>query len=240
MPTKPKPSKWQPRGIDKGPPIGQLYQEHLDGIVAIADLSSPADVDKLKKAVLAAAFWFSLDLHYESRPRVGPMRAGLQRVFEQVKALRESLPDPDHVFEQVKALRVSLQHLDHDTRSWLGDTLHEFRGNDWDNQFYGGGDTALGHREDMLGELQTVVGQARALLSPPTKGAPKKGALLNFVTRLAVAWAEAKGTQPTRIYDTATNVETGPFFKFANAAAAPFGKTVSGDIIKRVIKAQNK
>ena len=97
-----------------------------------------------------------------------------------------------------------------------------------------------GQVEELLGELQTVVGQARALLSPPTKGAPKKGALLNFVTRLAVAWAEAKGTQPTRIYDTATNVETGPFFKFANAAAAPFGKTVSGDIIKRVIKAQNK
>ena len=215
MPTRYKPSDWQPAGLEKLAGVARLYPpDVLNDILSKVPVSNPRKRAVLEKRVLDTVAWLNAELHYEERPTVPEKRVALDSVERPASNVLESL-----------------RNLDGDTAKLLADAANEdpqdIQSEPAPEQLGGYiGDVRVRRVETSIDNLLRWLGRVRQNLGSGTAGAPEKAALGRAVKELRDAWFEATGSEPKLAYKSSIRKTYGPFLDFVTKALTPVAGNV--------------
>ena len=170
MPTKYKPSNWQPSGIEILEGFGVLYDSaRLDRILeAGPKFITPEKETELRKRIFYTALELFNSRKQSGRPSIPEKRAALGRLRSETRNLSQTL-----------------RSLDHDTERGIWESA----GPD--------GDVHLSEVRRQLVRLYRWVLKTERRVGPPLSGRPLDTALRSAVDELHTAWDEAAGELPT-------------------------------------------
>ena len=170
MPTKYKPSNWQPSGIEILEGFGVLYDSaRLDRILeAGPKFITPEKETELRKRIFYTALELFNSRKQSGRPSIPEKRAALGRLRSETRNLSQTL-----------------RSLDHDTERGIWESA----GPD--------GDVHLSEVRRQLVRLYRWVLKAERRIGEAPKGRPLDTALRLAITNLHDAWVDATRKTPT-------------------------------------------
>lgn len=259
MPTKAKPSDWQPVDLDY---IRRAQKEYslsaLSQALKIAEPLKDQARNKLRKDILEIVGLLAADLHFQTRPKESEKKAALQKLLKSLLFARRTLKNLDADSRKLVEKAAELEGRPHisandssDYRQRLSQLPESEKkvGFAWvpppkEEEF------RFAEAERSLNLLCMWSYKAYRASKNTPLGAPQKNALREAVIRLARAWQRAKDKAPTRrnklesVWSSGEGphqtLEYGPFRKFANAIVRPFELSVSDSMAKNAIEVLKK
>ena len=224
MPTRPRPSSWQPAGPGILVEFYPRYTpELIQNILSLVPVSNSNALRVLQNRVFVALSWLNMALHDEGRPTV-PQKtaalASLNRIANDfLKGLRGLDVDTAEALKQAAGEDPQNIQIEPDPES-LGGYI---------------GVDRFSRAKTSVEDIMRWTTRAEQNLAPARKGSPRHDALRRAIESLRDAWTEATGKEPTLAYDKSRKKTYGPFLEFVEMALTPVTGNVKFERICRTV-----